>query len=140
MISKTLYPTPREQRTSADGGDPTHVVVGADSISTAVAEQLRTSAYDAAVVEVSDEGERLDSASTTDALSGTPLPAAETVVVATRSDARNMLLGQAIRTKYPVSRVVVLVNDPDCAESFDDAGFETVCATTTLTEELVEAV
>lgn len=52
---------------------------------------------------------------------------AATVVVATPSDARNLLLATAAPRVFDAERVVALVNDPDRHIAFDDAGIETVC-------------
>lgn len=52
---------------------------------------------------------------------------AATVVVATRSDARNLLLAVTAPRTFDADRVVALVNDPDRQAAFDDAGIETIC-------------
>jgi Trk K+ transport system NAD-binding subunit len=52
---------------------------------------------------------------------------AATVVVATPSDGRNLLLGAAAPRAFGADRVIALVNDPDRRAVFEDAGIETVC-------------
>lgn len=52
---------------------------------------------------------------------------AETVVVATPSDARNLLLAMSAPRVFDADRVVALVNDPQKRAAFEDAGIETVC-------------
>ena len=65
---------------------------------------------------------------------------ASTVLVTTSSDSRNLLLAQLVRAHFDVSRVLVLVNSPPRQNIFADAGHEPVCATTALSDALVENV
>jgi Trk K+ transport system NAD-binding subunit len=51
---------------------------------------------------------------------------AATVVVATRSDARNLLLAVTAPRTFDADMMVALVNDPDRQAAFDDAGIETI--------------
>ncbi|MFC6737438.1 NAD-binding protein, partial [Halolamina salina] len=68
------------------------------------------------------------------------IPAASTVVVATRSDRRNLLLAQSIRVRFDTPRVIVLVNSPDRVDPFADAGHEVVCATSAVSTAVSEHV
>ncbi|WP_327050460.1 NAD-binding protein [Halomicrococcus gelatinilyticus] len=65
---------------------------------------------------------------------------ASTVVVATASDARNLLLATAARRASDADRVVALVNDPDRRAAFDDAGIETVCVSRTVARATADSV
>jgi trk system potassium uptake protein TrkA len=65
---------------------------------------------------------------------------ASTVVVATRSDRRNLLIAQLVRTRFDVPRVVVLVNVPERLEPLAEAGHEPVCVTSALADVLTESV
>jgi Trk K+ transport system NAD-binding subunit len=60
-----------------------------------------------------------------------------TVIVATANDRRNLLIAQLARAHFDVSRTIVLVNHPDRYEPLADAGHQTVCATTVLTDAIV---
>ncbi|WP_255198339.1 NAD-binding protein [Halorarius litoreus] len=65
---------------------------------------------------------------------------AATVVVATPSDARNLLLGATAPHAFGADRVVALVNDPDRREAFEDAGIETVCVSAAVARATTETV
>ena len=65
---------------------------------------------------------------------------ASTVVVATASDARNLLLATAARRAFDADRVVALVNDPDRRAAFDDAGIETVCVSRAVARATADSV
>jgi Trk K+ transport system NAD-binding subunit len=58
---------------------------------------------------------------------------AETVVVATPSDARNLLLGVKAPRLFGADRVVALLNDPERREAFEAADIETICVSAALT-------
>ena len=117
-------------------------MLGGGALGAAVAGLLCTNG---AAVRHVDEG--VDEADGTDA-DPTDLPALETagvadastVIVATRSDRRNFLIAQLIRTRFGVDRIVVLTNDPERHDTTDDAGHDQVCATTALSIALVESV
>jgi Trk K+ transport system NAD-binding subunit len=66
--------------------------------------------------------------------------AAETVVVATPSDARNLLLAAAAPHAFDADRVIALVNDPARQVAFDDAGIETVCVSRTVVRATTESL
>jgi Trk K+ transport system NAD-binding subunit len=65
---------------------------------------------------------------------------AATVVVATSSDARNLMLGVKAPRLFGTDRVVALVNDPDRREAFEAANIETVCVSEALTRATTDAV
>jgi len=63
-----------------------------------------------------------------------------TVFVSTPSDRRNLLIAQLVATTFENTRTVVLANARDRFELFADAGHEPVCATTALSEALVDSL
>ncbi len=65
---------------------------------------------------------------------------AETVVVATGSDAQNLLLATAAPRVFDADRVVALVNDPDRQVAFDDAGIETVCVSQAVARATTDSI
>ena len=64
---------------------------------------------------------------------------ASTVIVATPSDNRNLLVAQLVRAYFDVPELLVLVNAPDRCDVLAAAGHRPVCATTALSEALVDA-
>lgn len=123
--------------------EPACYVLGGEHVGTALARRLRTHG---AVCVVDESFDSSDS----DGFRGDPtdvrtleaagVAAASTVVVATPSDRRNLLIAQLVRTAFEVSRVVVLVNAPDRFDLLEAAGHEPVCATTALADALVDTV
>jgi Trk K+ transport system NAD-binding subunit len=65
---------------------------------------------------------------------------AETVIVATPSDARNLLLATAAPRAFDAERVIALVNDPDRLAVFDAAGIETVCVSRAIAAAIVDDI
>lgn len=55
-------------------------------------------------------------------------------IVAPDPDATALLVGQLAKTKFDVSRVIVLVNEPQNRVAFETAGMIPVCATTSLAD------
>lgn len=66
------------------------------------------------------------------------LETATTVIVATPSDGRNLLVAQLVRVWFDVDRVLVLTNDPQRVVAMADGGHEPVCATTALADAIVD--
>jgi Trk K+ transport system NAD-binding subunit len=65
---------------------------------------------------------------------------AETVVVATPSDARTLLLASAAGRTFETDDVVALVTDPATRVAFDDAGIDTVCVATAVSRATTDVV
>jgi Trk K+ transport system NAD-binding subunit len=65
---------------------------------------------------------------------------ATTVVVATASDARNLLLASATACRFDTDDVVALLNDPRNQAAFDDAGIDTLCVATTISRATSDVV
>lgn len=57
---------------------------------------------------------------------------ADAAVVATGSDAANLLAAQHLRVTFGVDRVIVRVNDPENVDGFADRDLRPVCATSAL--------
>ncbi|ERH14052.1 MAG: K+ transport system, NAD-binding component [halophilic archaeon J07HB67] len=115
-------------------GEPSHVVLG-DARSGVIARRLRADGHTTAVVSETDEREGGVTDPTTLADAG--VGGAATVVVATRSDSRNLLVAQLVRANFDVTRLLVLVNDPDHTAALADAGHEPVCVTSAVSESVV---
>lgn len=119
-------------------------VLGSGKLGAAVARRLRSNGY--TVSHVDDSADRVEAsgrrADTMDLelLEEAGVAAASTVVVATRSDRRNLLVAQLVSAHFEVPRVVVLANAPDTLAAFAEAGHDPVCATDALADELVEHV
>ena len=73
-------------------------------------------------------------------LKSAEIPEDATIVVATRSDRQNLLIAQLVRAHFDVSRIVVLVNNHERLDAFADTDHEPVCATTALSDVLVETI
>jgi trk system potassium uptake protein TrkA len=119
-------------------------VLGGGPLGTAVARRLRAAGREVPVIDVSADA---DGAS---GFQGSPVDArlldeagvadASTVVVATQSDRRNLLIAQLVSARFDVPDVVVLVNAPDRLDAFADAGHDPVCATSVLSDALATSV
>jgi trk system potassium uptake protein TrkA len=119
-----------------------YYVLGGGRVGEAVAERLSADGYPTSLVDESYDssglsGTRGDPADVR-VLEEAGLSGASTVVVATQLDRRNFLIAQLVRSHFDVSRVLVLANVPERSDSLAEAGHETVCATTALSEALVD--
>jgi len=124
--------------------DAEYYVLGGNHVGEAVASRLHASGHD--VVVVTDAPTATDlrtmAGDPTDlsTLSALGLSDAATVLVATNSDARNLLVAQLVRTQFDVPRTVVLTNDPEQMDAVKAAGHEPICATSAIADALVEDV
>ena len=75
-----------------------------------------------------------------DSLACTGAAEASVVVVAGRTDRRNLLMAQLLRTTIGVEDVVFRVNDPVNADAFATIGLETVAAADDVPAEMCAAV
>jgi len=127
-----------------DVQDDTHYVLGGDHLGIAIAEQLQANGQQVTIVgeshDLKDIPELVGDPSVLDVLSASGIGAASTVIVATRSDRRNLLVAQLVCTHFDVPRTIVLVNNPDRTALFADAGHEPFCVTTILSTAVSEAV
>ena len=131
-------PTPSETR--ARPPDPTDVdvyVLGDGAVGAEVTRRLLEDDHSVALIDGSPgPGEfPANRVEPTDRLA---LADASTVIVATSSDSRNLLAAQLIRSRFDVERVLVVANDPARVDVFADAGHDPVCATTALTDAIVD--
>jgi len=124
-----------------DDSPTEYAVIGDDHVGTAVAGRLADAGHDVAVVGESADptqarsvrGDPTDLAT----LSNADVAGASTVVVATRTDARGLLVAQLVRAHFGAP-AVVLTNDPDRLDTVEDAGHDSVCATTAIVDAIVE--
>jgi len=119
-------------------------VLGGDAVGVAVARRLRKAGHTVAVVgdTVGATDLPVVEAAPTDtaALRAAGVSDAATVVVATRSDGRNLLVAQLVRTRFDGPRVVVLANADDQVELFTDAGHEPICVTSAIADAVADHV
>lgn len=124
--------------------EATHYILGGAHIGTAIAEQLQAAGYRVAVVDDSYESSDIPGfagdPATIDVLSQSGVETASTVVVATNSDRRNLLIAQLVRARFDVPRVIAFVHEPDRVPLFADADHEPFCVTTALGEAVGEAI
>jgi trk system potassium uptake protein TrkA len=125
---------PTEETPSGGADGATCYVLGGGHVA-AVARRLRTDDRPVSAVSESSEPPELR-CDLTDVrvLDAAGVADASTVVVATRSDGRNLL----VRAHFDVPRVVVLVDVPERPEPLAEAGHEPVCATSALADAITE--
>lgn len=111
-------------------------VLGDGRLGTAVDRRLRAAGREVVLI----DGRSVEADDTVDvaALTAAGITPDVTVVVATTSDARNLLVAQLLRTRFEVDHVVVLTHRPDRVELVADAGHEAVCATDILSAGLAD--
>jgi len=133
-----------ESSQSKRAKDATHYILGDDHVGIAIAEQLPTNGQRVATVNESHKSDDVPGfvgdPSAIDVLSEAGVGTASTVLVATRSDRRNLLIAQLIRTRFDVSRIITFVNEPDRIPLFAEAGHEPFCVTSALSQAVGEAV
>lgn len=124
--------------------EATHYVLGGDHVGTAIAERLQSIGHRVAVVDNSHESREIPGfagdAATVDVLSESGVGTASTVVVATPSDPRNLLIAQLLRARFDVPRVIPFVHEPDRVPLFADSEHEPFCVTTALAAAVDEAI
>jgi trk system potassium uptake protein TrkA len=120
----------------------THHVLGEQHLATALARRLRAAGHGVGLIADTEEPPGIPvtrgDPSDIEVLEAAGVTAASTVVVATRSDRRNLLIAQLVTTRFDPERVLVLANAPSRLEPFAAAGHEPVCATTALSAALSE--
>ncbi|PSQ05500.1 potassium transporter TrkA [Halobacteriales archaeon QS_6_71_20] len=130
---------PGDPGTAAD--EQPYYVLGGRAMSRSLARRLRAKGHDVELLggtngANSGTGDAVES----DATATAAVPPGSTVVVATRSDGRNLRVANLLRARADVDRVLVLVNSPGRVEAFSEAGHEPVCATTALSKTLVDCL
>lgn len=99
--------------------------IGADDNTTTSAKRV---GLESAQIDVMDQGSFVFA----------PLSNADTVIVASESDARNLFFAQVLRLTLDVDEIIVRLSDPHKAGAFEDVDVETVCTASLLTEEILE--
>lgn len=116
-------------------------VLGGAAVGAAVTRRLQEDGHAVALIDESYEASDIPvhSADPSDArvLAEVGLETASTVIVATTSDSRNLLIAQLVKTRFDTENTVVLVNEPTRIAAIDDGGHDPVCATTVLADALV---
>lgn len=132
----TIPPAPEAIDLPTDSHEAPVYVLGDGPLGAAVARRLRAAGREVVPI----DGRSVEAGDTVDvaALTAAGLAPDATVVVATASDARNLLVAQLLRTRFDVDRVIVLTHRPDRVELVADAGHEAVCATDVLSEGLAD--
>ena len=143
LIHMTTNPTAVDGP-HTDGETNAYYVLGGEHLGSAVADRLRADGHSVCVVDESHDrshvpGVRGDP-SDVRALEAADVGSATTAVVCTGSDRRNLLVAQLVRAHFDVETVVVLANDPDRIDLFTEAGHAPVCATSVLSDALLEAI
>jgi trk system potassium uptake protein TrkA len=140
---------PNRTTGGSSANDPPSVcVLGGGQLGVAVARRLRENGDTVTLVDELAPQEHAGLPETavvhgdpsdTDVLEDAGLDHAETVVVATRTDSRNLLIAQLVNANFDAD-VVVLTNTPDRLDPIAQAGHEPVCATAVLSDALVNNV
>ena len=136
----------RDEETDSPDGceEASHYVLGGAHVGTTIAEQLQAAGHRVAIVDGSygsDDVPRFaGDPATIDVLVDAGVATASTVIVATRSDRRNLLIAQLVRSRFDVPEIIAFVNDPDRVPLFADAGHEPFCVTTAVTEKFGETI
>jgi trk system potassium uptake protein TrkA len=121
-----------------------YYVLGSTHVGTLVAEQLQAAGHRVAIVGCSYRSDDIPvltgDPATIDALVDAGMATASTVIVATRSDRRNLLIAQLVRARFDVPEIITFVNDPDRVPLFADAGHEPFCVATAIAEKFGETI
>jgi trk system potassium uptake protein TrkA len=127
------------------------VVIGCGRVGSAVARDLADEGWDVTVVDEQEEalarlgtrwaggfvvGHGMDA----EILKRAGVPDADAVVVATRGDNTNLVIGQVVQKRWDVPSVVVRVLDPARADFYAARGLRTICPTQTAISALTETV
>jgi trk system potassium uptake protein TrkA len=138
-----VYRPTAEAPTGGDSASDYYVLGGAH-VGASIARRLRASGHSVTIVDETYEagsvpGIRGDP-SDLDVLRAAGLSGVSTVVVALPRDSQCLLVAQLVRTTFDVSEVLVLVNTPEGRDLVHAAGHESICATTTLSDAVVDTL
>jgi trk system potassium uptake protein TrkA len=147
QTEETMPPNPTRYTTadSTRGDRPAeYVVLGDDHLGATIANRLHAEGREILLIH---ENRNPDSVP---GLQGDPsdvavmevagVDEASTVVVATSRDSRNFLIAQHLQSRFDVRETIVLVHTPDRCDLFADVGHEPICATSVLSEALLETI
>ena len=136
-IRRTLARTP---------GPPTLLIVSDSHVGSTLAAEFESTASVTLVTDhhgvagQAPDGVRVISGEVTDRETLGEAGDALAAVVALRADRRAVLATQLLRNALDIRDVVVLVNDPQRHEVFDNIGVATVCVSSHLSTELRQAL
>lgn len=136
----------RVKESAAGDGTPnaSHYILGGGPVAIAIAEELQARGHQVIVVDDSYEADDIPvfngNPAAKEILAESGVDDASRVIVATRSDRRNLLIAQLVRAGFDVEDVVVFVHDPDRAPIFADAGHEPFCVTSALVDGFGETI
>ncbi|MFD1647208.1 NAD-binding protein [Haloarchaeobius litoreus] len=129
---------------STASADEAWYVLGGGHVGEQIARYLGEAGHTASFVDDTHESSVVPSHSVdpTDvrALTETGIGPGSTVVVTTDDDGRNLLVAQLVRVHLEPDRIVVLANSPETVRLLEDAGHESICATTALSVSVTEAL
>lgn len=124
--------------------EATYYVLGGGHVGFAVAQRLQADGHTVKLVDESYDPSELSGRQGDPAdvqtLEDAGVAAASTVVVAAQSDHRSLLIAQLVRVHFDVPQIVVLVNLPSRLDLLTEAGHEPVCATTALSDALIDTI
>jgi Trk K+ transport system NAD-binding subunit len=135
--------TNRHENAETFTDETDYFVLGGGQLGVAVARQLDATGHAVTVVgtaDVDDLPSLAGDPSTLDVLSDAGMSDRSTVVVASPSDSRNLLVAQLVRTRFDVDAVYVVVHTPDRFDIVAEAGHEPICATSVLADAVVTGV
>ncbi len=129
---------------SSETADSEYYVLGGGHVGVFVARRLQADGHTVSLVDPSHSPSEIP------VLRGDPadirtlnkagVSDASAVIVATSNDGRKLLIAQLICTHFDVPRIIVLVSVPHRLDLVAEAGHEPICATTALSEALVDSV
>ena len=127
-----------------EGKEAEYYVLGGEHVGASVAQRLHAVGHSVTLVDETHDSDEIPGLrgdpGDVRALEEAGVSAASAVVVATPSDSRNLLTAHLVHARFDVSEIVVLVNTPDRYELFAEVGYEPVCATTALSDGLVDSL
>ena len=138
-----LKPDPvTSEESSIGGAEGEYYVLGGEHVGTSVVRRLHEDGHPVTAVGPTHDSDEVPGLrgdpSDLRALETAGVSDASTVVVAMPCDSQNLLTAQLVRAHFDAPAVVVLVNSPGRYELFAEVGHEPVCATTTLSDALVD--
>lgn len=134
----TARPTRSASTDPDDRSTTEYYVLGGGHVGKAVAAHLRAAGHATGFVDEAYESDdapgRNGDPADVQTLRAAGVPDASTVVVATRSDRRNLLIAELVRAHFDVPEVRVVANVPERSDLFAASGHDPICATTALAD------
>lgn len=119
-----------------------YCVLGGEHLGAAIARRLQADGHTVCLVDERHDPEEVPGVQgkpeDVQVLEDAGVPDASTVIVATSQDSRNLLIAQVVKVHFDVEDVLVLVNTPDQYELVAEAGHEPICATTVLSDTVLD--